>query len=84
MKEYSLPPTQTLTFVFQYILINEKGTRNCFVRVTIMNTINNIYHGLRKVIDNLKVANHSPKDDIGHLIEDTFYKMFVTKCTTVL
>ncbi len=51
----------------------KKETRNCFVS----------YHHeydqqylsrLRKVIDNMKVADHSPKDDIGHLIEDTFYK----------
>lgn len=51
----------------------EKKTRNCFVS----------YHHerdqkyiskLRKVITEMKVADYSLKDDIGHLTDDTIYK----------
>lgn len=51
----------------------EKPSRNCFVS----------YHHdrdqkyiskLRRVISDMKVADYSLKDDIGHLTEDTIYK----------
>jgi len=51
----------------------ERKARNCFVS----------YHherdqkylaGLRKVISNMSVADHSLKDDIGYLSQDTIYK----------
>jgi hypothetical protein len=51
----------------------EKKTRNCFIS----------YHHekdqkylskLRKVITNMKIADYSIKDDIGHLTDETIYK----------
>lgn len=50
----------------------EKKIRNCFVSYHHERDQGYI-HELRKVITNMKVADYSLKDDIGHLTDDTIY-----------
>lgn len=51
----------------------EKKIRNCFVSYHHENDQKYLSR-LRKVIGNMKVADYSLKDDIGHLTDDTIYK----------
>jgi len=51
----------------------EKKSRNCFVSYHHDNDQKYLAK-LRKVITNMKVADYSLKDDIGHLTDETIYK----------
>lgn len=51
----------------------EKKSRNCFVSYHHDNDQKYLAR-LRKVITNMKVADYSLKDDIGHLTNETIYK----------
>jgi hypothetical protein len=61
----------------------EKKIRNCFVSYHHDND-QKFLSKLRKTITNMRVADYSLKDDIGHLTDETIYKKVLKKCGTVL
>jgi hypothetical protein len=56
----------------------EKRTRNCFVSYY-HERDQNFFSELRDIISNMKVADYSLKDDIGHLTDETIYKKVRSK-----
>ena len=59
----------------------ERTTRNCFVSYHHENDQKYISK-LRNIISQMKVADYSLKDDIGHLTDDTIYKKVREKMRT--